>query len=59
MASAEPSRGVRHSIVVMMKPLSTKKTSTPTDPPWKNGVYQLNQCRARTAPMATARMPSR
>ena len=24
----------------MMNPLSTKKTSTPTEPPWKNGTYQ-------------------
>ena len=27
----------RHSIVVMMKPLSTKKMSTPMEPPWKSG----------------------
>ena len=50
---------VRHSMVVMMKPLSTKKTSTPTEPPWKNGEYQDSQWRASTAPIATARMPSR
>ena len=34
----------RHSIVVMMKPLRTKKMSTPIDPPWKSGEYQESQC---------------
>jgi hypothetical protein len=50
---------VRQSMVVMMNPLSTKKTSTPMDPPWKSGKCHDNQCRARTATMATARRPSR
>jgi hypothetical protein len=49
----------RHSIVVMMNPLSTKKMSTPMDPPWNSGTYQETQCRDSTAPIATARMPSR
>ena len=49
----------RHSMVVMMKPLRTKKMSTPMEPPWKSGEYQESQCSDRTAPIASARMPSR
>lgn len=58
MNGAQPV-GVRHNIVVMMNPLSTKNRSTPITPPWKTGRYQLNQCSAMTTAIATARMPSR
>ncbi len=37
----------------MMKPLSTKNMSTPTEPPWKSGEYHDSQCRASTAAIAT------